>query len=73
MEMRFGGKVFANGGLVDHLRPPRREFDVVCRRCVVLPPRRSGGFEVLLSLKSNEMEVLEKDPEFAQFAQFICH
>jgi hypothetical protein len=73
MEMRFGGKVFKNGGLVDHLRPPRREFDVVCRRCVVLPPRPAGGFEVLLSLKDREMEFLEKDPEFARFAQFLCH
>lgn len=73
MEMRFGGKVFRNGGLVDHLRPPRREFDVVCRRCVVLPPRPGGGFEVLLSLKKEEMEVLEKDSEFAKFAQVLCH
>ncbi|KAL9072100.1 MAG: hypothetical protein Q9157_005226 [Trypethelium eluteriae] len=73
MEMRFGGKVFTNGGLIDYLRPPRREFDAVCRRCVVLPPRPSGGFEVLLSLKSEEMEVLEKDAEFVQFAQVFCH
>lgn len=73
MEMRFGGKLFKNGGLVDHLRPPRREFDVVCRRCVVLPPRPAGGFEVLLSLKEREMEFLEEDPEFARYAQFLCH
>ncbi|KAI0532409.1 hypothetical protein GGR58DRAFT_490384 [Xylaria digitata] len=73
MEMRFGGKVFRNGGLVDHLRPPRREFDAVCRRCVVLPPRPAGGFEVLLSLKREEMALLETDKEFAQFAQVLCH
>ncbi|KAF1829174.1 hypothetical protein BDW02DRAFT_510595 [Decorospora gaudefroyi] len=73
LEMRFGGKLFKQGGLVDHLRPPRREFDVVCRRCVVLPQRPAGGFEVLLSLKDGEMEFLEKDSEFARFAQFLCH
>jgi hypothetical protein len=73
MELRFGGKLFKHGGLVDYLRPPRREFDVVCRRCVVLPQRPAGGFEVLLSLKDKEMEFLEEDPEFARFAQFLCH
>ncbi|KAK8129574.1 hypothetical protein PG999_001954 [Apiospora kogelbergensis] len=73
MEMRFGGRLFRNGGLVDYLRPPRREFDIVCRRCVILPPRPSGGFEILLSLKEEEMEILENDIEFGEFAQVLCH
>lgn len=73
MEVSFGGGVFENGGTPDHLRPPRREFDVVCRRCVILAPRPAGGFEILLSLKKDEMDHLERDAEFARFAQFLCH
>lgn len=73
MDASLGSGVFENGGTPDHMRPPRREFDVVCRRCVILPPRPTGGFEILLSLKKAEMEALERDEEFAQFAQFLCH
>ncbi|KAK4108600.1 hypothetical protein N656DRAFT_771749 [Canariomyces notabilis] len=72
-DVSFGEVLFANGGRPDHLRPPRREFDAVCRRCVVLPMQVSGGFEVLVSLKREEMEVLEGDGEFARFAKFVCH
>ncbi|KAK3343533.1 hypothetical protein B0T25DRAFT_301441 [Lasiosphaeria hispida] len=73
MDASLGSGVFVNGGTPDYMRPPRREFDVVCRRCVILPPRPAGGFEILLSLKKGEMEALERDEEFAEFAQFLCH
>ncbi|KAK5657383.1 hypothetical protein OQA88_2953 [Cercophora sp. LCS_1] len=72
MDASLGSGVFENGGTPDHMRPPRREFDVVCRRCVILPPRPAGGFEVMLSLKKAEMEALEADEEFTKFAQFLC-
>ncbi|KAL4978759.1 transferase family-domain-containing protein [Aspergillus desertorum] len=62
------GPIFRNGGRPEFLRPPRREFDPVCRRCVVLPLQTHGGCEILVSLVSDEMSRLEADPEFSRFA-----
>ena len=67
------GNIFSNGGRPDLLRPPRREFDAVCRRCVVLPLQSHGGFEILVSLGNDEMDRLEKDSEFAKYARVVCH
>ncbi|KAI0435042.1 transferase family-domain-containing protein [Xylaria sp. FL1042] len=72
-DISFGDVVFANGGCADYLRPPRREFDAFCRRCVVLPMQRSGGFEILITLKEEEMSILEQDAEFVQYAKVVCH
>ncbi|KGO48198.1 Transferase [Penicillium expansum] len=67
------GPIFANGGRPEFVRPPRREFDAVCRRCVVLPLQSHGGCEVLISLVADEMQRLERDPELARFACVACH
>ncbi|KAL2822607.1 transferase family-domain-containing protein [Aspergillus granulosus] len=67
------GPMFANAGRPEFVRPPRREFDAVCRRCVVLPLQTHGGCEVLISLLSDEMQRLEKDEEFTRFASVVCH
>ncbi|KAI1282771.1 transferase family-domain-containing protein [Xylaria sp. FL0933] len=72
-DISFGDVVFANGGRADYLRPPRREFDAFCRRCVVLPMQTSGGFEILITLKEEEMKILEQDAEFVQYAKLVCH
>ncbi|KAI8623280.1 transferase family-domain-containing protein [Xylariaceae sp. FL1651] len=72
-DISFGDVLFANGGRADYLRPPRREYDAFCRRCVVLPMQRSGGFEILITLKEEEMKVLEKDLEFVKYAKVVCH
>lgn len=71
-ELEFGD-IFANGGRLDGARPPRAEFDAVCRRCAVLPQRPHGGFEILISLLKEEMERLLADKSFAKFAKFCCH
>ncbi|KAK2755485.1 hypothetical protein FQN54_006422 [Arachnomyces sp. PD_36] len=67
------GPIFANEGRPEFLRPPRREFDAVCRRCVVLPLQSHGGCEILISLVEDEMQRLEQDPEFTRFARVTCH
>ncbi|KAF2753074.1 hypothetical protein EJ05DRAFT_231534 [Pseudovirgaria hyperparasitica] len=67
------GDIFANGGQPDLLRVPRREFDGVCRRCVVLPLQKGGGFEVSMSLPKEEMLRLEKDALFTKYAKVVCH
>ncbi|TGJ85113.1 hypothetical protein E0Z10_g3637 [Xylaria hypoxylon] len=72
-DVSFGNVLFANEGRADYLRPPRREFDAFCRRCVILPMQASGGFEILLTLKEEEMSVIERDPEFVQYAKVVCH
>lgn len=73
MSTRFGSRVFKRGGLIDHARTPRREFDAVCRRVAIFPQQPSGGFEVMLAFKEKEMEYIERDPEFSRFAKFLCH
>ncbi|KAK4983974.1 hypothetical protein LTR50_006884 [Elasticomyces elasticus] len=71
-ELNFGN-AFANDGRPESVRPPRREFDSICRRCMVLPLRTHGRFEVLISLVKNEMQRLERDPEFTKYAKFCCY
>ncbi|KAI0506894.1 transferase family-domain-containing protein [Xylaria bambusicola] len=72
-DISFGDVLFANGGCADYLRPPRREFDAFCRRVVILPMQKSGGFEILVTLKEEEMGLLEKDLEFVRYAKVVCH
>ncbi|KAI0474769.1 transferase family-domain-containing protein [Xylaria cf. heliscus] len=72
-DISFGDVLFANEGRADYVRPPRREYDALCRRCVVLPMQRSGGFEILITLKEEEMSILEQDVEFMRYAKIVCH
>lgn len=73
LDMAFGGEVFANGGVPEYIRLVRRFFDLVCRNTVVLPLRPEGSAEVSVSMTVDEMALLEADPEFAEFAQLVCH
>lgn len=73
MDMSFGSEVFAGRGIPDYVRPERRVLDLVCRNCNILPLRMEGGTEVFVSLTVPEMELLESDPEFGQYAQLVCH
>lgn len=73
MDMSFGSEVFAGKGIPDYVRPERRVLDLVCRNCNILPLRMEGGTEVFVSLTVPEMELLESDPEFGQYAQLVCH
>lgn len=71
-ELDFGA-AFDNDGKPDSVRPPKSEFASVCRRCVVLPRRTNGGFEILISLLEEEMKRLMADDEFKQYARFCCY
>ncbi|KAF1993251.1 hypothetical protein P154DRAFT_477949 [Amniculicola lignicola CBS 123094] len=70
-ELNFG-ECFGNGGLPESVRPPRHEFYNICRRCLVLPPRQHGGFEVLIQLVDEEMMRLRKDLLFGKYAKYTC-
>lgn len=72
-DISFGDKLLSGHGRPDLIRPPTREFDAVCRRCVVLPMQVSGGFEVLVSLKTEEMAVLETDLEYLEYFKVVGH
>lgn len=67
------GRLFGNDGKPESIRSPKSEFASICRRCVVLPRRTNGGFEILISLVEGEMGRLMADEEFAQYAKFCCH
>lgn len=67
----FGG-VFGDDGKPESVRPPKSDFASICRRCIVLPRRPSGGFEIVISLVEGEMQRLMADDEFTQYASFCC-
>lgn len=73
LDSSFGSQVFANGGIPDFFRQERRLFDQVCRYCSIGPLRREGGTEITVSLTVEEMDILESDIEFSQFAQLLCN
>lgn len=67
-ELQFGAP-FANEGRPVSFRPPRSEFAAICRRCMALPKRRGGGFEVLIAMFASEMDCLMKDASFTRWAK----
>ncbi len=71
-ELNFGA-AFGNEGKPESIRSPKSEFSSICRRCVVLPRRTNGGFEILISLVEEEMWRLMANDEFKQYARFCCH
>lgn len=66
------GSSFGNGGVPETIRILKDELDSVFRRAMVMPFRKSGGFEILISLLEDEMERLLANPEFIEYAQFSC-
>lgn len=66
------GSSFGNGGVPETIRILKDELDSVFRRAMVMPFRKSGGFEILISLLEDEMERLLANPEFTEYAQFSC-
>jgi len=67
-ELQFGAS-FANDGRPVSFRPPRSEFAAICRRCMALPKRQGGGFEVLIAIFASEMERLLQDASFTRWAK----
>lgn len=65
--VKFGGKVFANGGLPDAVRPLMRRFNRASQVCFVLPRKPYGGVEFVCNLYEDEMEVLLEDDEFGEW------
>jgi hypothetical protein len=72
-DINFGSALFGNGGRPDCVRPPCREFDAICRRCMVLPMQMSRGFEVLIEMKTDEMEILMGDEELKKYLKVVSY
>lgn len=70
-ELSFGD-LFLNDGCPDVGRPLFLEFGGFCRRIVALPANRQGGFEIFLEMPEKEIQALQADEEFTQYAQFVC-
>ncbi|KAH8424136.1 uncharacterized protein LDX57_001890 [Aspergillus melleus] len=71
-EMRWGGRVFANGGKPDALRPLWDAINTAARLCFPLPRQTGAGTQFVVNLFGDEMELLLQDEEFAQYAIYLC-
>ncbi|KAF2763806.1 hypothetical protein EJ03DRAFT_359956 [Teratosphaeria nubilosa] len=71
-ELDFGAD-FSNHGHPVSVRPPRSEFAAICRRCIALPRRTTGGFEVLIAMFASEMQRLAQDASFTRWARCMTH
>ncbi|KAI0855718.1 hypothetical protein F4860DRAFT_449909 [Xylaria cubensis] len=69
-DVKFGGRVFANGGRPDGMRPLMRRFNRASQVCFVMPRRPSGGVELILNLYKDEMKILLEDKEFGEWCLF---
>lgn len=67
-DLQFGAS-FANEGRAVSFRPPKSEFAAICRRCMILPKRQEGGFEVLIAMFASEMNRLMEDVSFSRWAK----
>ncbi|KAI1106149.1 hypothetical protein F4804DRAFT_301596 [Jackrogersella minutella] len=65
--VRFGGRVFANDGLPDAVRPLMRRFNRASQFSFILPRKPYGGVEFVLNLFDDEMDLLLEDEEFGQW------
>ncbi|KAK3313620.1 hypothetical protein B0H66DRAFT_566639 [Apodospora peruviana] len=66
----WGTKVFANGGRPYAVRPLMRRFARASQFCFVLPRKRNGAVEFVLTLYEDEMKILLEDDEFAEWALY---
>lgn len=68
-DVKWGDRVFANGGVPYALRPLMRRFSRASQFCFVMPRRSTGGVEFILTLYEDEMNFLLEDEEFSTWAQ----
>lgn len=70
-EVNFGGRFFDNGGEAETMRPQLERGGGRFRFLVVFPLRKDGGVELVLGTFPEEREVLQKDKEFARYAELV--
>ncbi|KAL8705622.1 MAG: hypothetical protein Q9201_001259 [Fulgogasparrea decipioides] len=64
----FGDRVFGNGGKPDAFRPMMGSCNRGFHTCFVIPRKKHGGLEFVMTLSDKEMEFLNEDDEFNRYA-----
>ncbi|KAI0548846.1 hypothetical protein F4679DRAFT_548824 [Xylaria curta] len=64
----FGKDVFGNEGKPDAFRPIMGTGNRKFRTCFVIPRKKHGGLEFVMTLSEEEMNFLEDDIEFSRYA-----
>lgn len=64
----FGGEVFGNSGKPDAFRPIMGACNRGFRTSFVIPRKKHGGLEFVMTLSDEEMDFLCKDEEFSRYA-----
>ncbi|OBT71812.1 hypothetical protein VF21_09373 [Pseudogymnoascus sp. 05NY08] len=64
----FGDSVFGNGGKPDAFRPLMGALNRMFRTCFILPQKKHGGIEFLMTLSETEVDYLLQDVEFNRYA-----
>lgn len=67
-ETCFGDTMFGNDGKPEAFRPLMGACNRGFRTCFVIPRKKHGGLEFVMTLSENEMEFLGKDDEFQRYA-----
>jgi hypothetical protein len=64
----FGEDIFGNGGKPDAFRPIMGACNQGFRTCFVIPRKKHGGLEFVMTLSEEEMDFLCEDDEFSRYA-----
>ncbi|KAI1743148.1 hypothetical protein F4680DRAFT_409292 [Xylaria scruposa] len=64
----FGKDIFGNEGKPDAFRPIMGTGNRGFRTCFVIPRKKHGGLEFVMTLSEEEMNFLENDIEFSRYA-----
>lgn len=64
----FGDHLFGNGGKPDAFRPMMGACNRGFRTCFVIPRKKHGGLEFVMTLSEDEMKFLCDDDEFSRYA-----
>ena len=64
----FGKHVFGNSGNPEGFRPLMGSCNRNYRTCFVIPRKKAGGIEFVMTLSEEEMDFLREDDEFSRYA-----
>ncbi|CCC07166.1 hypothetical protein SMACR_01189 [Sordaria macrospora] len=70
-DTRWGGRLFANGGKADALRPLFDDVNKAGRLCFAMPREPGRGVEFVVNLFQDEWDYLLEDDEFGEYALYL--
>lgn len=74
-EVRFGEKLFGNGGSPEEMRPLVNRGNGRFRFFIINPMKKDGSVELVLGTHAEELAMLQADEQFTQYAELVdsCH